>query len=379
MLYLDNAATSFPKPQAVWRETARCIAEYCGNAGRGAHRMSELAGEKIYECRELVASLVGTKAENIVLTMNTTYALNIAVKSRYRQGMHVLISDFEHNSVLRPIAALAAEGAISYDVFTTYPETSKTIADIESKLKNETKLLIAVHTSNVTGASLPVDQIGRLCRRRGIEFIVDAAQSAGCLELDVSRMNADIVCFPAHKGLYGVQGCGFMAARDGLSVGETLIEGGSGVNSLELEMPSVYPERYEAGTLPTPAVAGSVEGLKWVKAQGINSIAAHEAELAKLLREELSRDSDVVVYGSGGGILLFNISGVPASLIGNIMSDYGICVRCGLHCAPLAHKKLGISDGGAVRVSFGAFNGRRDVTAFTNALRLAKGYARRML
>lgn len=377
MLYLDNAATSFPKPYSVARETARCIAEYCGNPGRGSHMLSELAGEKLYECRELVGKLLGARAENVAVTMNTTYALNIAIKSRCKSGSHVLISELEHNSVLRPVAALAKRGDITYDIFSVYDDHEKTLADIRSKLKSETKLIVATHCSNICGMLLPIGDIGRLCRLHGIELIVDAAQSAGIYEIDIDALNADVVCLPAHKGLYGVQGCGFMVTRNGLGEGETLIEGGSGVNSLEISMPHTFPERYEAGTLPTPAIAGSVAGLRWVMERGISAIASLENELSAMLRAELSRDPDFIVYGSGGGIVLFNLLGVPASLLGRLLADRGICVRSGYHCAPLAHKKLGVPDGGAVRVSFGAFNSRRDVIAFTNALRLAKAEARR--
>ncbi len=375
MIYLDHAATSFPKPRHVTDEQARCMRSYCGNAGRGSHTLALLAAEKIYECRTLAAELFSAPSpENVIFTLNTTTAINTVVKGILRTGDHVLLSDMEHNSVLRPILGLARRGLISYDVFRTYPtQNNRTptelCREIEALIKPRTKLLICAHASNICSATLPIEAIGELCRRRHILFAVDAAQSAGHLPIDMERMGIDALCLPGHKGLLGPQGTGMLLLGEGVRL-DTLVEGGSGVHSLDPEMPEESPERYEAGTLPTPAIAGLLEGMREVKRIGVEEIGRHESLWTQALAERLAQIPRVKLYAPhhSGSVLLFNLDGIPADRVGQELNARGICVRTGYHCAPLAHATLGTGEGGAVRVSAGYSTTRAHADALLRAI-----------
>ena len=375
MIYLDNAATSFPKPFGVTEEQARCMRQYCGNPGRGSHALALAASEKIYECRSAVAELFGfDHPENVMFTMNTTIALNTVIKGLLHYGDHVLLSDMEHNATFRPIYKLAREGYISYDIFSTFPNDPKTTPvdicrAIEHKIKPCTSMLICAHASNICSAVLPIAEIGALCRRYGILFVVDAAQSAGHIPIDVERMQIDALCAPGHKGLLGPQGSGFFLLREGLSA-DTLTEGGSGYNSLDGNMPKESPERYEAGTLPTPAIAGLCEGIRAVRRYGVENIGRHERDLNAFLQAHLSKLPRVKVYAPHhiGSVLLFNIEGISADVVGQALDKRGICVRCGYHCSALGHATLGTPAGGAVRVSPGIFTTRAEMQALLGAV-----------
>ena len=369
MIYLDNAATTYPKPEGVSREVKRCIDEYCGNPGRSSHAMSVKAAEKIYDCREMLASMFGAdEAENVVFTMNTTYALNIAIKAFVKDGDHVIISDIEHNSVYRPVCELARRGKITYDIMHS-GDAKRAVRELCSLIKPNTRLVVCAHQSNICGITEPLKEIGAICKRYGIRFIVDAAQSAGVLETNVKRDGITALCVPGHKSLYGVQGCGAIIFGDQTGV-STVFEGGNGVNSLEKYMPDFLPERYEVGTMPTPAIAGLSEGLKFVAKETPRAIAEKEARLGDLLLERLLNDRKIKAYAPAyrSGIVLFNVKGMPSSAVGSALNERGICVRSGFHCSPLAHNKLGTGDSGAVRVSFGAFNTADDVLALSDAL-----------
>ena len=376
MIYLDNAATSFPKPRSVIEEVARCMRLYCGNPGRGSHRMALAAAEKIYECRTEIASFFGSNhPENVCFTQNTTMALNLAIKGLLRDGDHVLISDMEHNAVYRPIYKLAEEGRITFDVFPTFvSETVSSAARICTAIahltKPNTRMLICAHASNICSATLPLAQIGTFCKRKGIYFVVDAAQSAGHLPIDIEDMSIDALCVPGHKGLFGPQGSGFVLWREDVTA-KTLIEGGSGFHSLDGEMPLESPERFEAGTLPTPAIAGLCEGVREVSKIGPSEIAKREKHLTKRLYEMLSTVDGIEIYAPHhqGGVLLFNAKNVSADLLGTELDRRGICVRAGYHCAAIAHKTLQTPDGGAVRVSPGFYNKDSDIDAFYLAVK----------
>lgn len=375
MIYLDNAATSFPKPHRVPEEQLRCMQTYCGNPGRGSHALALAAAEKIYECREELASFfVAPGPENVVFTMNTTMALNTVIKGLLRRGDHVLISDMEHNAVFRPIYKLARDGIISYDVFNTFvnipTRTPQSIcASILEKLKPNTRMLICAHASNICSATLPLREIGELCRKKGILFVVDAAQSAGHLPIDMADMQIDALCVPGHKGLWGPQGSGILLLGDGI-VADTLIEGGSGYNSLEGNMPEEAPERYEAGTLPTPAIAGLLEGVREVRRIGLAHIHSHETALTERLCERLRDMPRITLYAPHckGGVLLFSVQDVPADRIGAVLNSRGFCVRTGFHCAALAHATLQTPPSGAVRVSPSLFNTAAQMDAFADTL-----------
>ncbi len=369
IIYFDNAATTFPKPQIVIAAALDCMESWCGNAGRGSHKLAMRSAEAVFEARETLADTFGASPENVVFTLNTTYALNMAIKGAMTRGAHALISNMEHNSVLRPLARLAADKVARYDIFTAYDDkrrlsSADIISNIISKLRPETKLLVCTHASNICSYSLPIREIGKLCRRYGITFIVDAAQSAGHLPINMREDCIDVLCMPAHKGLYSPQGLGIMIVGDGISLG-TLIEGGNGVNSLDIGMGGDLPERHEAGTLCTPAIAGLCEGLRFVRELGTDAISAHEEALCKRGAEMLGSISGVKLYAPQhkGGILLFNVGDMSADDAGRILSEHGFCLRTGYHCAPLAHTALGTGEGGAIRASFSIFNTAAEVDA----------------
>ena len=377
MIYLDNAATSFPKPQSAVREAVRCITEYCGNPGRGGHSLSLAAAKKVFECRSQISELVGIKEpEGIVFTENTTHALNLVIKGLFKKGDHVIISDMEHNSVLRPIAKLASEGVIEYSTFPTRTleanrSQSLICAGIARRIKPNTRAVICSHASNVCSAFLPLKEIGDFCKKHGLYFIVDAAQSAGHMQINMEEMCIDALCAPSHKALYGLQGAGFAALSPSLSSSlNTLTEGGNGVNSFEAFMPDTSPERYEAGTLPTPSIAGLCEGIKHIRSIGIDAIREYESELYIYARELLLNTKGVTVYAPNhvGAVILFNKEGKGSEELARALNEYGICTRGGYHCAPLAHKVLGTDEGGAVRASFGIFNKKSEIEFLARAL-----------
>ena len=362
IIYFDNAATTFPKPESVIMATVDCMKSYCGNPGRGSHPLALRSAEKVFEAREAVAELFGAQPENVIFTLNTTYALNMAIKGIMSGGGHMLISNMEHNSVLRPAARLAQDDKLRYDVFKAYEKgrslSPKDIIDeIIKKLRPSTKMLTCIHSSNICSYTLPIREIGAFCRRHGIIFCVDAAQSAGHIPINMKDDFIDILCLPAHKGLYSPQGCGIMILRDGLSRLTTLAEGGNGVNSLELSMGRSSPERYESGTLCTPAIAGLCAGLEFIKSFGIENVANHEKALWLRAYDRLSSTRGVTVCDdSVGSVLLFNINGIPADEVGAELAKQGFCLRSGYHCSPLAHTALSTPEGGAVRAGFGIFN-----------------------
>ncbi len=377
MIYLDNAATTFPKPDSVYRAAELCAREYCGNPGRGSHRLSREAAMAVYSCREAVAELFGGLPENVVFTLNATYALNLAIGALARPGSRVLISGIEHNAVLRPVAALKN---CRYDVFDALGGDEAVLRSLESKLTAGTSLVVCNHVSNLCGLTMPVARIGTMCKRRGIRFIIDASQSAGRVPLSLRDTHADAICAPGHKGLYGLQGSGFVLFADRYREkgGELplFVSGGNGVNSLETVMPDFLPERFEAGTLPTPALASLEAGIREVRRMGVKTVGAHEEELGRRLREGLSSIRGVTLYGgeAEGGTVLFNVGNVPSEAAGEALDREGICVRSGFHCCPLGHRTLGTPSHGAVRASVSVFTAPREIDGFLTAVsRLSRG------
>lgn len=373
-IYLDNAATSFPKPQSVAREVAKCIENYCGNSGRGSHKLSLLAANKIYDCREAVSRLVGVDLpENIIFTPSCTYGLNLIIKGCLQAGDHVLISDMEHNAVFRPLYKLKREGLITYDTFPSLSNTKisdeKLIFEIEKRLRRNTRLIICNHQSNICSYSLPLKKIGALCKREGIGLVVDAAQSVGHLDIDMRDMNISFLSAAGHKGLYGPQGSAFVAINSNRLL-KTLVEGGVGIHSLDNDMPLDLPERYEAGTMPLPSIVGLHEGLKFVEHCTLEGIRAHEQMLFCYAREKLLNMDGVKVYlpEFEGSTILFNLEDASAEQVGEFLDRENICVRAGFHCSALAHRALGTIETGAVRASFGAFNSKRDIDRLVDAI-----------
>lgn len=372
MIYLDNAATSFPKPREIIEAVNDCLARYCGNPGRGAHPLSLACAEKIYDCRVAISDLLGVGApERVLFTYNTTHALNLAIKGLFHAGDHVLISELEHNAVRRPLCRLHREQSVCFELFPVVGLTpAQILIEISRRLRPQTAGILCTHCSNICSISLPLTEIGALCHAKKLLFVVDAAQSAGHLDINMQKMQISALAAPAHKGLYGIQGAGLLALGEGVEP-TPLFEGGSGSDSLAEEMPTLPPERYEAGTLATPAIVGLLAGVQFVRERGLAAIAAHEKALFRAARERLESIPTLTVYrrDEEGAVLLFNHATLPPQEIAHVLAREGICVRAGLHCAPLAHKALGTLPRGAVRLGFGAFNTAADLDALWRVLR----------
>lgn len=370
MIYFDNPATTFPKPQCLSDEISRCLKNYCGNPGRSSHSLSIKSAEKIYETRILLGELFGASAENVIFTYNTTYALNMAIKSALKPRTHILMSDIEHNSVIRPINALSRQNLCSYSSFCTDGSDDDILQSINDNLTDDTSMLISSCSSNVGVRRLPIGKIGALCKEHGIYFIVDGAQGAGIYDINVEKMNIDALCIPAHKGLYGPQGIG-MIIFGKESIGATIIEGGTGINSFDVEMPDFLPERYEAGTMSTPLIAGLGESLKWLKGIGIQAIRSHEERLYDIACDLLGENDKIILYKMNdysGNTLMLNIRGMSSASLSSLLDNEGICTRSGFHCSPLAHKKLKTGDGGAVRIGFSVFNTQKELFTFIEVI-----------
>ena len=373
MIYLDNAATSYPKPRGMVAAMEECILKYCGNPGRSGHSMSMRTGEEVYHARRKIARLFNIEqAERLVFTKNTTEALNMALKGVLLPGDHVITTSMEHNSVLRPLKALEKRG-IRQSIIRADREGFVKPSDFEKAIRPETRLIAVTAASNVTGTKMPLEEIGELARKRGILFLVDGAQGAGSMEIDVKKMNISMLAFPGHKGLLGPQGTGALYIDPELKLNH-IMEGGTGTDSKSRLQPCEFPDGYEAGTINAPAIIGLGYSAEFVEKIGPEVIGKYEEELIGWLDERLDEMDFVTRYGPQAcrktGISLINIRGAAAEEVTSILSSrYGIAVRGGFHCAGLAHKTIGTWDEGAVRISVGPFNTRRDMEKLTDAIR----------
>ncbi len=369
-VYLDNAATTYPKPERVYRYADEFVRRRCGNPGRGSHPLSLAASDEAYKTREAAAALFCAEPERVAFTMNATYALNTAIKGSVGYGEHVLISNYEHNSVLRPVHSVCLERNSRYSVFDASGDDEATLDEIRRLTNKNTRTLVCTHASNIVSKVLPIAKIGDFCRANGITFIVDAAQSAGHCDIDTVRDKIDILCVPAHKGLYGFQGAAAVIFGDGDRQYRTLVEGGSGSESVPVTMPDYLPDRFEAGTLPTPAVAALGEGIRWIMSVGTDRIRQHESALAQLLIDGLMSMKGTRLYSqNAGSAVLFGIDGSSPAEVSKSLANEGIFVRAGLHCAPLAHRTVGSFPSGGVRVGFSVFNTRSDVIRLLDTVR----------
>ncbi|TEB16959.1 putative cysteine desulfurase [Pelotomaculum sp. FP] len=378
MIYLDNAATSWPKPDAVYREMIRCIKEYGANPGRSGYRMAIRASEKIFECRENLAKLFGiTDPLRIAFTSNATEAINLAVKGLLVPGDHVVLSSMEHNAVIRPLKKLETAG-VEVSIVKTDLSGKIDNADIAEHIRRNTKLLIATHASNVTGTVNDLASLGRLAKEHKIAFMVDAAQTAGNIPINVERMNIDLLAFPGHKGLLGPQGTGGLYVRAGITL-DPLKEGGTGSLSESPEQPDFLPDRYESGTLNTPGIAGLNEGVKFILETGIDKIQNHEKQLAGYMLEGLGEMDNVKVYGIDDtehriGVISITIDGKDChEVCGALDEKYDIAARSGLQCAYLAHETIGTQNKGTIRFSTGFFNTVEDIHKAVKAVKEIAG------
>ena len=356
MIYFDNSATSYPKPIGVYLKTAEAELLYSFNSGRGGYRQSVKAAEKIYCVRKKVAEMFNLDPNGVIFTKNCTEALNIAIKGTVNKDDRILISSLEHNSVSRVVHNLPYE----YDIFDYSFDDDKTVESFKNKITDNTRIVICTHASNVFGCILPIRRIGEICKQKGIMFIVDAAQTAGTLSIDMQKDNIDILCTAGHKGLMGNMGTGLLMINN-VSV-KPLLYGGTGSNSSDLVQPSDKPEGFEAGTLNNSGILSLGAGIDYINNTGIDCIYRHEMSLCSYLYSELEKNDNITLYTpqpemhKSVAIISFNFSDYSSEKTAAILSDNGICTRAGFHCAPLAHKHFGTENRGTVRISLGAFN-----------------------
>ncbi len=370
MIYLDNAATSYPKPERVVRKVEYVLKEVGGNPGRGAHRLSLYASRTVFSARESLARLLKIKdASRIAFTKNATEGINTVLKGFLRRGDHVIATSFEHNSVARTLRSLEQEG-----VWVTKIRGSKRIdlvepQDVAAAITQRTRLVCLVHASNVIGTIQPVAELGEFLKGEDIPLMVDGAQTVGLIGVYPEEMNIDILVGTGHKALYGPQGTGFVYIREGLEV-DPLIDGGAAEGDHLFEM----PERLETGTLNTPGIGGLDEGVEFILEEGLARIRHHEKELVGYLLEELGRIRGVTIVGPMNAdqrvsLVSFTMDGVAPEEMGKLLDErFSIMVRCGTHCAPDAHRTVGTYPAGSIRVSPGYFNRIHDVEEFVRAV-----------
>ena len=373
MIYLDNAATTFPKPPSVYESVMRAMTVYGANPGRGSHKMAIEGARVIYETRELLAELFNLdNPMKVIFTFNATDSLNIAIKGLLNLGDHVVTTEMEHNSVLRPIKELENSG-VENTIVKCASDGTINLNDLESAIKDNTKLIVTTHVSNLTGTIFPAEEIGKICKKHNIPYLLDASQSAGVLPIDVKKYNIDFLAMPGHKGLLGPQGTGALLINSDIDI-KHLKEGGTGSQSSSLEHPNFYPDKLEAGTHNLPGIAGLNAGLKYILKRRIESIYSHEKNLLDIFIIELRKNPKIKIYGPESiehriGVVPINIEGMDSSEVANILdAEYSIAVRPGLHCAPLAHKAIGTEKLGAVRFGVGPFNNNADIFAAVKAL-----------
>ncbi len=373
MIYLDNGATSFPKPRIVHEEYERCMRYYAANAGRGAHKRSIMAAEKLWETREALGHLFSIDTpDRIVFTPNCTAGLNMGLRGILKSGDDLIISNMEHNSVYRPAMALREKG-----VRTLFAKADSdgivTLNAVKRQITPRTKLVCMLHASNVSGSVNPIREIGKMLRQNGILFMVDAAQTAGCVPIDVAADYIDILAFPGHKGLLGPQGTGGLYVREGIDV-RPILAGGTGSASESPMQPDFLPDRLESGTQNLPGIAGLCGGVQYVASRGVEVIGEHEKKLCSLFLDRIADIKGVRVLGPSDikkrtGIVSVTMEGYdPIEVAKKLDKTYDIAVRAGLHCAPLAAKTLHLPQGGSLRFSPGIFNTENDMDYAARAL-----------
>ena len=375
MIYFDNAATSYPKPPEVVKAVYDGIVRYGGNPGRSGHRMSLNAAKIIYNLREKAAEFFGiADCEGIILTKNCTESLNLAIFSVLKNGGNAIVSNFEHNSVMRPLEYLKNNRNCSYKVAkVSFNDSNFTVKTFEKLIDNDTKMIICTHASNVTGKIAPIKEISELCRRKNLIFCLDASQTAGIIPINMQKMGIDILCCPGHKGLFGPTGTGLLVLNLKMEL-SPIIFGGTGSVSVSLEQPSFLPDVAESGTLNVPGAAGLSAGITFINRVGIENIYAHEMELASYFYDKIANMPNILTYSdepsanTSVATVSFNVKGKACTDIADTLDRYNIAVRGGLHCAPLAHEFLGTSKTGTVRASFSYFNTKNEIDYLCNVL-----------
>lgn len=410
-IYLDNAATSYPKPSEVYEEIDRCYRYYCANPGRSGHQMSIYSGKIVYSAREIISNFFNIENPlQLCFTKNATEALNIALKGVLSQNnhkiesshllksshpirpnylirprytiktehtikpRHVITTSMEHNSVLRPLKYLEKHHGLEVTIVRGNSFGEIDPDSIKKSIKSNTILIVTTLSSNVNGTILPIEEIGKISKEYGILFLLDAAQGAGSINIDVKKMNIDLLAFPGHKGLMGPQGIGGLYIREGVKI-NPLLHGGTGSNSKQLEQPEMMPDLLESGTLNLPGIVGLDRGINFINNLGLSNISCYKQMLLERFYEGVTEIKSIKLYSlikkdKNSGILAINIDGFDSSEVVDILSQkYKIAARGGLHCAPLAHETLGTSARGIVRFSLGCFNTIKEIDYTIEALR----------
>ncbi|MBE6788238.1 MAG: aminotransferase class V-fold PLP-dependent enzyme [Ruminococcaceae bacterium] len=375
MLYFDNAATSYPKPAEVSNAIYSCITKFGGNPGRSGHKMSINAAKIVYNMRENVASFFGIDdCEQVILTKNCTESLNIAIFSVMKHGGNAIISNFEHNSVIRPLEYLKKSGICDYKIANVSFENPEITAyEFKKLIDLNTKMIICTHASNVTGKIAPIKEISEICRQKNIIFCLDASQTAGIIPINMQSDNIDVLCCPGHKALFGPTGTGLLIANKKIKL-SPIIFGGTGSLSTSYEQPDFLPDLLESGTVNVPGAAGISAGISFINRVGIQNIYSHELKLLKRFYGKAIKKPKIIVYSGvpeenkNVATISFGVKGKTSTEISQYLDRKNIAVRGGLHCSPLAHKFLDTTNTGTVRASFSIFNTEKEIDYLCNVL-----------
>lgn len=368
-IYVDNAATTFPKPNSVYNEMLNYMTTIGGNPGRGASTSSLKGNKIIFQCRHALCDLFNyNDTKNVIFTSNITMSLNMLIKGAVKSGWHVITSSMDHNSTLRTLKDLELKGIIELDILECNSSGLIDINEFKKLIKPNTKLTVLSHASNIIGSIQPLEEIGSICKENNIFFIVDSAQTAGVVDVDFQTLNCSALAFTGHKSLLGPQGIGGFIIDDSFNeICSSLIVGGTGSSSSDIIQPEFLPDKFESGTLNTPGIVGLLSGINFIKNEGINTIKEHEEYLTQRFIDGMLNIESMKVYGSLSATSRTSTVSINSTIMDNsdlgylLDSEYNIITRTGLHCAPLAHKTIGTYPSGTLRVSFGYFNDEKDV------------------
>ena len=370
MIYFDNAATGGKKPQTVINSVNFALRNHSANPGRSGHTLSQKSSELVFNAREKTASFFGADGpEQVIYTANCTTAINFVLKGVLKKGDHIITSSLEHNAVMRPLVKLGIDFSIAK---VDLEDDNETLENFKSLIKPNTKMIFCTAGSNVLGKLLPIEEIGRICNEKNILFGVDAAQAAGVFPINMQKMNIDYLCIAPHKALYSPMGLGILIARKPIE--NTLIEGGTGNNSAELLQGNEFPEDFESGTINLPAICGLSSGIDFVKRYSLKRIYQHEMSLIERLYKGLRETPEVILYTTPKinkylPVLSFNLRGQNSADVSQKLNRYGIAVRAGLHCAPMAHKQIETLETGTVRVSVSVYNNIGEIDYFLKTIK----------
>lgn len=375
MVYLDNAATTYPKPNSVIYAVGNSFKSYCSNPGRSGHDFSKATASLVYEVREKTADFFNSeKPENVIFTPNCTYSLNLVIKGLAKKNSHFIVSSLEHNSVIRPLEMLKNKGICTYSIAKAEKNDINTVSNFQKLIQSNTVAIICTGASNVFGKVMPVKSIAELAHKNNLKLVVDAAQTSGILDIDCKRENIDFLCVAGHKGLYAPMSVGILLNNCGEQI-ETLVQGGTGNDSFNRNQPDFGPERYESGTLSVPLIAGLSAGIDFVKREKVRNIYFHEMQLIDYLYSELKNMKNIVLYTNPFSkcerfvpVLSFNIKGLHSEQTADLLNREGIAVRAGYHCAPLAHISYKTEDVGTVRVAPSVYTNKKDVNLLLKSI-----------